>query len=260
MINEQNAQRARQHTQEMNNRLGFLIDKAVEKTKVYSPDTSITNPLMHQRTKIILDDIDTVSAIFKYHVDKTAALNFASYKEPGGKYLEGSMAQEESLCSKSNLYNILSKFSSYYEWNNEHKNLGLYTNRALYTPEVVFEDTKQAQTCDVITCAAPNWRSAGMYGRATKEENIKALSSRINFVLKIAREQKVDILILGAYGCGVFGQSAKAVATIFKTYIDESYQCFDTIVFAIPDKNSIDYKEFDEVLFKTDHKEPTSLF
>ena len=251
---------AKRHIQEMATRHNKLIKQSIEHTRVYSPDTSITGSLEIKEPKIILDDIDTVSAIFKYHTDKTAALNFASYKVPGGKYLEGAMAQEEALCSKSNLYNILSSFDSYYEWNNKNKNKALYTNRALYIPNVIFEDTRQIQLCDVISCAAPNWRAAHMYGMADKDMNTKALLSRIKFILEIAREQEVNTLILGAFGCGVFGQPPKLVATIFEAYLDDHLKCFDTVVFAIPDKESKNYQAFKEVLFNNSHKEPTSLF
>ena len=84
---------AKRHIQEMATRHNKLIKQSIEHTRVYSPDTSITGSLEIKEPKIILDDIDTVSAIFKYHTDKTAALNFDSYKVPGGKYLEGAMAQ-----------------------------------------------------------------------------------------------------------------------------------------------------------------------
>ena len=70
------------------------------------------------RVKIV--DMTTQEAIWKiYHGDQTfrdigicfdeenerlAALNFASFKNPGGMYMEGSSAQEESLCHYSILY------------------------------------------------------------------------------------------------------------------------------------------------------------
>ena len=39
----------------------------------------------------------------------------------------------------------------------------------------------------------------------------------------MAKENQVDLLILGAYGCGVFGQNVKEVAEIFKEYLDTSH-------------------------------------
>ena len=40
---------------------------------------------------------------------KIAVLNFASFKNPGGMFYNGSSAQEESLCHESFLYNVLKK-------------------------------------------------------------------------------------------------------------------------------------------------------
>ena len=61
---------------------------------------------------------DSVEAIMNYSQGKTAVLNFASYKEPGGGFMAGSQAQEESFCHESFLYNVLRQFQYYYDWNN----------------------------------------------------------------------------------------------------------------------------------------------
>lgn len=198
--------------------------------------------------------LDTVSAIFRYKKKekRTAILNFASYKNAGGMFLQGSSAQEESLCHASFLYNVLSEFKDYYAWNDKHKNRALYENRALYSPDVVFTNDSVGTLCDVITCAAPNKSAAQKYCHVSDEENYNALESRIRFVLHIAEKEKVDTLILGAYGAGVFGQDATEVAQIFKRLLIEEFWTFEKIIFAIPDcSRNKNYKKFLDVMSDT---------
>lgn len=186
---------------------------------------------------------DTVQAAFQFNNknEKLAILNFASFKHPGGGFISGSMAQEESLCHKSFLYNVLKEFDdTYYHRNKLCYNNGLYANRALYTPGVLFWDQDQTLRFDVITCAAPNYSAAKQH--VTQEENDECLRKRIEFVLKIATKENVDTLIVGAWGCGVFQQDPKTVAQYFKNSATEL--CSNSnmhLVFAIlPPKNPTD--------------------
>lgn len=186
--------------------------------------------------KIFVDKIDTVSGLFAYHQGKTAVLNFASYKNPGGGFLQGSGAQEESLCHNSTLYEVLSdkRFSEYYNWNNQNKNNALYRNRGLYTPNIIFEKNGSLLVADVITVAAPNRKAYMEYCRtANEEENLVALKSRIGFIKCIAVEQRVDTIILGAFGCGVFGQDPNVVAKTFKEIFENTGM---RTVYAVIDK------------------------
>lgn len=247
---------AQEHTIDMAKNASAEIHKSVNYTKIYSPNDIITfDAPKVDKVNIHLEAYGTVDAIYEYAQGKTAALNFASYKEPGGRFIDGSRAQEECLCAESDLYNVLRQFQSYYDWNNEHKNLALYTNRALYSPNILFDRPNLGEDrymlCDIITCAAPNIAPSRKYGWGiTDKQNSAALRSRIDFVLAIAAEQKVNTLILGAYGCGVFGQDATEVATIFMQLLTSKYRgCFDTIVFAIPqDVHGGNYDKFKKVL------------
>ena len=127
----------------------------------------------------------------------------------------------------------------------------MYKNRALYSPNVTFINPKDDSEviCDVITCAAPNYSAGFKYGNVSKEENSKYLDSRIKFVLDIAADQKIDTLILGAFGCGVFKQNPQEVAEIFIKYLKTTHKCFKKVIFAIPaDVNSTNYSAFYETL------------
>ena len=250
------ALQANQHTEIMAHQHPEEIKDSLFNSLIYSPtDTFFVNPV-DKEIPIFLAAKDSVSAIFDYYEGKTAVLNFASYKNPGGGFLSGSRAQEESLCHSSFLYNVLSKFPTYYGWNQNHLNRSLYENRAIYSPRILFEN-EDGDTiyCDVITCAAPNITPNRKYNLGvTDEENLAALDSRIHFVLDIAAENQVDTLILGAFGCGVFGQDAEDVCRIFVKYLTSSHRCFKKVIFAIPnDVHSENYDKFFKVL--TEEKE-----
>lgn len=246
---DKKAELAKLHTITMEKQYKDLIQKAINDSKIYSPNHKFNNELTGPTENISVQDETSQDAIFNKSTikdGKTAVLNFASYKNPGGMFIKGSSAQEESLCHASFLYNVLKEKQSYYDENAKNLNKGAYTNRAIYTPDVKFfkneSDKILEENIDVITCAAPNY-SVAKYGILTKDKNSQELDSRIKFVLDIAAENKVNNLILGAYGCGVFAQDAQEVATIFKKYLD--YYKFDNVVFAIP--YSENYKTFKEI-------------
>ena len=245
---EERAKQARKHTEEMESLYGEKIKEVVKNSVIYGTDFKC-NIKYSCETITIVEALDSVSAIINHARDcknRIAVLNFASYKNPGGMFINGSKAQEECLCHESFLYNVLLQFvQEFYDWNNKNKNKALYLNRGLYYPGIVFCKDGENAICDVITCAAPNKFVARRYQHVQNEENTKVLKSRIKFVLDIAKENHVGTLILGAFGCGVFGQDAGEVAEIFKEYLETTHKCFEKVVFAVPegkDKNLESFK------------------
>lgn len=245
------AQQAVNHTEEMERIFESEIRNAIRDTMIYDVDFACTRACGNEDEewrKISLEALDSVSAIIKAaeNGSRMAVLNFSSYKNPGGGFIVGSKAQEECLCQESFLYNVLSQKKEFYDWNNQHKNRSLYRNRGMYTPGVIFVRGEKQVLCDVITCAAPNF-SAARKILVSPKENREVLRDRIRFILDIARENRVDTLILGAYGCGVFGQDAREVAGIFKEYLETEYKCFEKVIFAIPKRKDGNYQAFAEV-------------
>lgn len=241
---------ARNHTVEMEKLYHDQIQYSSDNTIQYNDHVMISNERNNSistGTDIVVDYKDSVSAIFsevsRRSNHKIAVMNFASFKYPGGAFLSGSMAQEEALCHKSFLYNVLERQTSFYEENQFHLNRGLYENAALYSPSVFFiNNEQQVAICNVITCAAPNRSAAMRYQKVSEEENFNVLYSRIKFVLDIAEINNVDILIAGAFGCGVFGQDPRDVSGIFKTLLAPGNYNFKKVIFAIP--GGINYNTF----------------
>ena len=240
------------------------IAKSVKGTVHYKEDFAVDKIVPRFNTTTIMCinaySQDTAYATGKQVEGKSAILNFASYKNPGGKFLEGSSAQEESLCHRSTLYNVLVKFTtSFYKDNLKKLNNSLYNDNMLYSPNIYFtkEDGNinynDFVACDVITCAAPNKTAALKYKRANSEEITDALISRIDHILAVAYDQKVDNLILGAFGCGVFGNDPTTVASIFAAFIEDKYfGCFKNVIYAIPKMSETDHTidYFNTILFR----------
>ena len=165
-------------------------------------------------------------------------LNFASARHPGGGFFGGSRAQEESLCRSSGLYPCIEQFHEMYDYNKKLN--GLYSDYIIYSPHVPFfknDNGKLTNLCwsSVITSPAVNTTNV--------KHNISVIPLtmivRIRKILTVAINNDVDVLILGAFGCGVFKNNPNDVAIYFKHWlIDNNYkQYFDNVIFAIPDNN-----------------------
>ena len=247
------SERAAFHTLLMEKDFKDAIQESVTKSKIYSPDTAfIENPSRWDEMKVSLVNEGSGDAIMRLADEHMAVLNFASYTHPGGQFINGSSAQEESLCHESTLYNVLVEFPAYYKENSTTRNDFMYTNRAIYSPDIVFQRKDKIVPCDVITCAAPNlsgnWKFHNR--RISRRDNNETLKSRCRFVLEIAKENNVQTLILGAFGCGVFGQDPSTVATYFSELLTGDFKgCFREVVFAIPiAANPENYNAFGGVL------------
>lgn len=191
---------------------------------------------------------------------KVAVLNFANPEIPGGGICNGAMAQEECLCRSSNLYACINNENVFEEYYGYHRGLKNYffSDRLIYTKDVtVFKDDavvpqllpeEEWFDVDIITCAAP-------YVAKRKYTNSTALLSlfkrRIKNVFEAARENKVDVIILGAWGCGAFKNPPSIVAEAFRqTIIEQDYFAdFKQIVFAIKPtgKNCPNLRNFDKL-------------
>lgn len=251
------AAKARMHKTEMESQFPTEINYSVNNTTIIPENSPILQEIRPKgiTPKYIVDNLTSTEAAFRYHSGSTTILNFASFKHPGGMFLEGSAAQEEALCHDSILYNVLSdkKLSSYYANNRKNTNNALYFNRALFSKDILFlkEEKKKIypaegspdyytkskyikQKFNVLTCAAPNYTTAKKKG-VSANENSQALKSRAQFILSIADYFETKTLILGAWGCGVFGQSAEEVAELFYQELNSGKYHFEKVVFSIPD-------------------------
>jgi uncharacterized protein (TIGR02452 family) len=252
-----------------NKNISEEIQKNIDLTFTISPDEfanylskEIENKSENQQIEIC--NCSTIEAIRKFeNTGKIAVLNFASAKNPGGGFMGGASAQEESLARSSSLYASLTKDTKMYEYNRKLKHY-LYSNYAIYSPETVFwfddygNNLENPLFVDVITSPAPNKGAMLQHNRLEEINAIEqTLKNRIEFVLKIAAVNNIDTLILGAWGCGVFRNDVESVAKYFHETINRvAPSAFDKIVFAIYDSSE---KKNNYSLFKTILKNENSF-
>ena len=156
----------------------------------------------------------------------TVCLNFASAKHPGGGFLSGSQAQEESLARSSGLYATLQTQPEFYDVHRRQSN-SLYSDHMIFSPEVpVFRDDQgrfleEPWHTSFITAAAVNAGAVRQNQPQQVDQIEPTLRRRARLVLAVAALHGCDALILGAWGCGVFKNDPAMVAAIFADVLDE---------------------------------------
>lgn len=158
---------------------------------------------------------------------RVGVLNFASARNPGGGFLGGSQAQEESLARSSGLYPCLTQFGELYKANSLPASTGLYSDHLIYSPGVPVlradggQWLAQPLLLDIITAPAVN---AGALARNAPEllpQLVPTMRQRLRLVLAAAARHGVEALVLGAWGCGVFANDPAQVAQLFAEALAE---------------------------------------
>jgi uncharacterized protein (TIGR02452 family) len=162
------------------------------------------------------------------------ALNFANGVHPGGGFLSGARAQEEVLCRCSALHQTLVN-DPMYEAHSERPRPDS-TDWAIYSPDVPIFRKDDGTVLDqpwllsFISCAAPYAPALGHV------EASELLRRRIYRTLAIARAFGHEVLVLGAWGCGAFGNDPRRTAEDFREALENDFNgAFSDIAFAIAD-------------------------
>jgi uncharacterized protein (TIGR02452 family) len=156
-------------------------------------------------------------------------LNFASAKHPGGGFLGGAKAQEESLARSSGLYPSLLRCPDFYTFH-RYLDTCLYSDWMIFSPYCPVLRTDSGTWLEApfmvsfITSPAPN---AGAI-EANEPENLTkipaTLRERNSKLLALAVHHQCDALVLGAWGCGVFRNDPQIVASIFWEHLGPTGQ------------------------------------
>jgi uncharacterized protein (TIGR02452 family) len=229
--------------------IGRALAAALSGTRLYGPEPVHVAALDTDRSPVVEVTGETSLQAARRMADESAAkvvvLNYASARNPGGGYLNGAQAQEESLCRGSALHATLLRVPEFYAHHRAERS-AFYTDRVIHSPGVpVFRDDRgrlleSPYSAGFLTSPAPN---AGVI-RSKDPELVPripaALVSRAERVLEVAAVRGYRRLVLGAWGCGVFMNDPAEVAAAFRALLTAGGRFaghFEQIVFGVPDRD-----------------------
>ncbi len=185
-------------------------------------------------------------------------LNMANPVNPGGGVRRGAKAQEEDLCRTSSLLLSLEgkQAKEYYKYNKSlHTHMG--SDALMITPQVEIIRDENGELLDdtvivsVVTCAAP----MAIYGKEglTNDEYEDMIYERMTGLMKCTSYHGYRKIVLGAWGCGAFGNDAAFIADLFDQVLKEmTYNrrtlkdLFSRVDFAVLDRtrDQYNFKQF----------------
>ena len=216
-------------------------------------DEPLPDPEQNAPCKIEVTTEDTFAAAQR--LGDALVLNFANAHHPGGGFLLGATAQEEALCRCSTLYASINSTAAaeMYRYNNLHIRATDSDYMLLSRDVSVFRDPNcellpEPFSAAVITAPAPNRRGAAVLtGKKTLEQTFLR---RAAIILRAAVRYGYKNLVLGAWGCGAFGNDPDMVAKCFQQALaaDSLTLYFDTVCFAVyGSEDSKNYQAFKSV-------------
>ncbi|AVK75548.1 hypothetical protein pqer_cds_1126 [Pandoravirus quercus] len=179
-----------------------------------------------------------------------AVLNMASSRRPGGGYKTGAAAQEENIFRRSNYFLSLEdprRIDRQRQWR-----YPLHGLCGIYSPSVsVFRGPEdegypfldRPVRLDFIAVPAivrPQVHVLRDGAQRLGQADADLMRQKIALMLDIALAHKHDSVVLGAFGCGAFGNPPDHVALLFReVLLTDAYRChFRHICFAIFDDHN----------------------
>eukprot|EP00759_Apiculatamorpha_spiralis_P046512 PhF_6_TR42853/c0_g1_i1/m.64907 len=173
-----------------------------------------------------------------------AVLNFASDTNPGGGYKSNQRGtQEESNCRRSSLPLCL-----------ESAPYPIGATGVIYSPQVVVFRSNEKSGYTLL----PDPYHVGVISAALRQCDVTVpkqrieLLTKIDGVLRCAVHNQHDCVVLGAWGCGAFGNDPKDIALahseIVNSYVGQNG--LETVIFAIP--KGVNFDAFKEIFSSCD--------
>lgn len=214
------------------------LEAAVKGTVLYKDSLATSITKYKTPTLEVINETTAQAAVRLSGLGKTdiVALNFASARNPGGGFLGGAIAQEEDLCRCSGLYTCIKSKPVFYNENILCDDT-FYTDNIIYSPKVPFFRNEynlfieKPFELSIISAPAPNIRSM-------ENVDLNVLSTKLfdraTKILQVADKHEHQNIILGAWGCGAFGNDSAMVAKVFLLALQQ-IPTFDHVCFAVFD-------------------------
>jgi uncharacterized protein (TIGR02452 family) len=225
--------------------IASMVEHAVTGTVSYPPGrepaSRISQPVVGAPTVAILNET-TLTAVRQMQTRgmNPAALNMASATSPGGGFLSGARAQEEYLARSSGLYACL-RGNLMYACHREDRD-PFYSDYVIYSPDVpVFRGDDgglldEAYPCSILTSPAVHANGVSRFMPQRVKDIGRVMEKRIQKLLAAAAAHGHTSLVLGAWGCGAFGNDGNLIAGLFRGALMGKFQdAFQNVVFAITD-------------------------
>lgn len=165
--------------------------------------------------------------------DRPLILIFGSAYKPGGGVLNGAKAQEEDISRHTTFYFQVKDNNEFYGLTHKDYNYSdyaLYVEKGLMLTDIYNIKLKEYKEVSFITIAAPNLSAFRKNKININEDDIyKIYKRRLQSFFNFAELKGYKEVIVGPWGCGVFGLSVEKTAFIFKDIMNEKIFSGDVI-------------------------------
>lgn len=204
------------------------------------------------------DMLDIALDICHSYIDYpvVATLNMASRRNPGGGVYGGARAQEEQLFRRSDYFRSLYQFVDYgsqYGVSRAKESYPLDRNfGACFSRNVtVFRENQDKGYALMDHPSQMNFIAVPAINNPATEvdadgevvltaEMVEGTKNKTRTIFRVAAENRILVLVLGALGCGAFHNPPAHVARLFKEVLDE-YEfrgLFKAVVFGVLDDHN----------------------
>jgi uncharacterized protein (TIGR02452 family) len=229
---------------------GKNVTAAVANTEESEPHIKLRVADTLSAARQLLEDPVTQKQDLSNRSARVGVLNMASMLAPGGGFLNGASSQEESLCMRTTLLPSLS--DNFYR---------LPEVGGVYTPDVLVFRDERAEDLEKRDRWFVDCVSAGMLrfpsitvdestgrGSYSSSRDREMVVEKVRAVMRIFQTKSVKKVVVGAWGCGAYGNPVGEIAAAWKKVLlggrqaqrskkgrKENWTGIETVVFAIKD-------------------------